>query len=483
MRLTLSYPGHSAIESTADMTQVRLAPNLRREPVFFDGGLRDPLLFRDALLTLHDVVTSDFDTRLTAEDIARILDPVVTVAPDEVFFEAFSQDESSYGRVALKPELIGAFEAWQGGTTNVDFSPALANAVGAIRSASRTRLQIDRDSFAVRTEEGRTLEKKVTVPDSWLRGFLNVQAAMCYPMQSFELGRADLRNMLAFLRTHREREGPRALVLRLRPGQPAEAVFEPWNTAVCLTQSIYHGDDEVEVRLWGRRRLTLLNRLLPKIHRITAYLLGSGYPSFFLCELGAVTFTLGISGWTVRPFASSALSLAAPREKIEPSTLAAVLRTVRAQAQMTAIEVQHALQLPAPVVSTALSLLCEQGKVMFDLEAGAYRWREVCDTPLDDLRVQSDNKRVEAAEELVQSGRVTIAEQNGSGGTRSLRGTVRSGGEEYSVTLTLDVDGRILDGDCGCTWFRYNHLRGGPCRHLLALRAKSGAVAPVYTCR
>jgi hypothetical protein len=36
--------------------------------------------------------------------------------------------------------------------------------------------------------------------------------------------------------------------------------------------------------------------------------------------------------------------------------------------------------------------------------------------------------------------------------------------------LTLDADERIVDGECGCAWFRYNQLRGGPCRHLLAAR-------------
>jgi hypothetical protein len=36
--------------------------------------------------------------------------------------------------------------------------------------------------------------------------------------------------------------------------------------------------------------------------------------------------------------------------------------------------------------------------------------------------------------------------------------------------LTLDADERIVDGECGCAGFRYNQLRGGPCRHLLAAR-------------
>ena len=51
------------------------------------------------LSTLRDNI-ANFDTRLTAADRERILDPVATVARDQLFFEAFSGDESSYGRAA-----------------------------------------------------------------------------------------------------------------------------------------------------------------------------------------------------------------------------------------------------------------------------------------------------------------------------------------------------------------------------------------------
>ena len=39
-------------------------------------------------------------------DIAWVLDPVITVHPDEIFFECFSQDESSYGRLGCSYEVL-----------------------------------------------------------------------------------------------------------------------------------------------------------------------------------------------------------------------------------------------------------------------------------------------------------------------------------------------------------------------------------------
>ena len=219
MELALAYRAPSLFSSQGDNSLLKFAPNVRRAPVFFDGAVRDPLLLRDALLNLHDVVTSDFDTRLTSDDWNRILDPVCTVAPDELFFEAFSQDESSYGRVAARPELLQKIERWESGTTNVDFTNGLANSIAAMRSSSCAALRVDPDAFSVQVEGKTTREKKVKLPPSWLRGFLNVQSAMTGELASFEMNRADLRNILAFMKTHKEKIGPRALVFQLRPGR------------------------------------------------------------------------------------------------------------------------------------------------------------------------------------------------------------------------------------------------------------------------
>ena len=53
-----------------------------------------------------------------------------------------------------------------------------------------------------------------------------------------------------------------------------------------------------EIRVWGRRRLFILERLLPRAKRVRVFLLGSGLPTFWVVDLGDLSFTLGLSGWT-----------------------------------------------------------------------------------------------------------------------------------------------------------------------------------------
>src|SRR5262249_27975198 len=59
MNLDLAYRGRSAITWSPAGLAVALAPNLRRDRVSFEGMLRDPLRFREAVGALHDVVVSD----------------------------------------------------------------------------------------------------------------------------------------------------------------------------------------------------------------------------------------------------------------------------------------------------------------------------------------------------------------------------------------------------------------------------------------
>src|SRR5262249_45580172 len=149
-----------------DQAHVGFATNTLREATYLRGTLAYPLLFREALAALYQVVVSDYkyrprdrlafrawleeqakkflaglalegqkaparveelEARLGELDKARntrlrpfhrarlkyfnyiyqnqyelqlLLDPVITVHPDEVSFEAFPRDESTYARLA-----------------------------------------------------------------------------------------------------------------------------------------------------------------------------------------------------------------------------------------------------------------------------------------------------------------------------------------------------------------------------------------------
>src|SRR5262249_56295162 len=68
------------------------------------------------------------------------------------------------------------------------------------------------------------------------------------------------------------------------------------------------------VRVWGRRRLLLLKRLLPFVEQVEVHLLGSGLPSFWVLRAGPVTLTLGLTGFTAANWSQAAsFALLLPR--------------------------------------------------------------------------------------------------------------------------------------------------------------------------
>src|SRR6516165_835911 len=131
----IAYNDASRLISKGDQAELALFSNLHRDPVRLEGVLKEPLRFREAMAALYAVVGSDyryvpkdrtaylaylrmrretagmairqaqaahFDWMLrNAPLLILILDPIVTVHPDQVFFEVFSKDEGTYAKLGI----------------------------------------------------------------------------------------------------------------------------------------------------------------------------------------------------------------------------------------------------------------------------------------------------------------------------------------------------------------------------------------------
>src|SRR5262249_39733381 len=139
-------------------------------------------------------------------------DPVITVAPDCLFFECFSADESSYGCLTIDRDAFERERDVALGTTNVDYSSKLYEHFQAMRSYRETRFLVDPVGFEVGSEAGTGYrEEKIDLPPSWLRGFLQLQSAMTLPTRRVPVSGEGLYNILAFLQRHRAAKSPRAI--------------------------------------------------------------------------------------------------------------------------------------------------------------------------------------------------------------------------------------------------------------------------------
>ena len=516
--------------------QIALAANAARDPVSFSADLRHPLRFREAISALHDVVASDlryakrdksaYRAWLAADqetaraevlaaqaqfepqplepgfeaqhDAARRrywkarrkyerhifflnnrlwrqlmpMDPVISAFEDAVLFECFSADESSYG--ALSVDRAAGFANDGGGTygtTNVDYSQALYEHFQGLRSYRSTRFSLDTTGFSSATT-GSTehREEKIDLPQTWLRAFLQTQVAMGLATAVVHLDRTTIYGILAWLRRHRERTGPRALRFTLLEGRAPTITIEPWDKEIVCHGGRYDGADRTPIRVWGRRRLHALERLLPLAESVKVHLLGDGLPSFWVLGLGEMTFTLGLSGWTTNDWSrSAALDLLTNPKSLTAGQVERLAEATRAAQRSTAGELTRATGMAGADVEAGLRDLAWSGQVIYDLAIDRYRWRQIMPRAVGEKDRGADHPELTAGRTLFAEGRVQrITEGEAPSSGRLFFAAV----DGTKVEMLVDDDGRILRGQCSCSYFHHAGLKRGPCRHLLALRLR-----------
>jgi SWIM zinc finger len=489
MMVLVDYATPSVLESTRDATTVDLATNLRRR-VRFHGLVRQHgFILRIALRALGEAIWSS-DSWIALSDL---LDPVITVHRDRIFFEAFSQDQSTYVSLIVDPTLFETMGEVVFGTTNIDFTAWLWGALGEMRTSRSTTFRIGAEGMEIRTSSaGGRFEKKIEVPETWVRGFLQVQAAMGMPGTRIAVRPIDLLSAVRFLRHFKAKVSPRGIRYEFEPGQDARLVLEPWEHVVPLEGAEHNYTERKTTRVWGRRRLKLIEGLLPFAEGVDIYLKGRALPSFYAVKLPGMTFLLGLSGWSGSGFTcTGGFDLLADAAAANDSLLEPALTLLRDRQHASIDEVAMALNIDKIAASRVLVRLCRQGRTMFDVETRRYRHRELFEMPADEATYFPPDRRQELALELISESRVRVANCaaeetkkvrtfNDPNSTEAKQKIVReisyrdwriigAAGDHDPVEIVVNDTGRIIFGRCTCPHFGEHLMNRGPCEHMLAL--------------
>jgi predicted ArsR family transcriptional regulator len=489
MIVLVDYASPSLLESTRDATAVALATNLRRR-VRFHGLVRQHgFILRIALRALGEAIWSN-DMWVAQSDL---LDPVITVHNDRIFFEAFSQDQSTYAALIVDPAVFEPMGEVVCGTTNIDFTAWLWGALGELRTSRSTTFRIGPEGFEVRTSSaGGRFEKKVDLPDSWVRGFLQVQAAMGMPGTRISVKPIDLLAAVRFLRHSKARVSPRGIRYEFEPGKDVQLVLEPWEYVVPLEGAEHNYTEPKTTRVWGRRRLKLIEGLLPFAEGVDIYLKGRALPSFYAVKLPGMTFLLGLTGWSGTGFTGTGgFDLLAEAAAGNDTLLDPALSLLRQRQHASIDEVAAALSIDKVTASRVLVRLCRQGRVMFDVEARRYRHRELFETAADEEKYFPPDRRQELAAAFLAENKVRVATCNVEE-TKKIRSfrdpstgeakrkivreityrdwrIIGAVAEQDPVEIVINDNGRIIFGRCTCPHFAEHLMNQGPCEHMLAL--------------
>lgn len=485
----VDYATPSVFQSDRQRALLGMSANARR-PVRFHGRVKtDLFLMRVAMRALGEAIWSN-DVWVNNE---AILDPVITVHPDRLFFEAFSQDQSVYALVIAPTTMFETEGEMVTGATNIDFTAWLWAALAEMRSSRETWLRIGPEGFEIKTiKAGGRFEGKVDLPLSWVRGFLNLQNAMAMPGTRLQVRPVDLLAAIRFLRYTKAKVAPRALRYEFAPLEDARLILEPWEHQIPLQGAEHHYAEQRSIRVWGRRRLRLIEPLLPFAENVEIYLKGRALPSFYAVKMGALTFVLGLSGWTGQGWTKSGgFDMLPDGQRQENDTLLArMLDAVKSKYVLSARDAASILDIRPEMAEGLLVRLCRQGRAIYDLQERAFRWRELFETPVDEKTLHPPDLRSEAAARMIAQGDVEVQ----SCDVRATRKqkwlktpqgkrlheiifrdwhVTGRAGEQAAVEVVVNDVGRIIFGKCDCAFFRENLLNQGPCEHIRALFLKS----------
>lgn len=458
MIFVFNYATPSVFEVRKDDTLLGLTAE---RPVRFSGLVRHEIpLFRFALRAFGEALWS-----WRAGDEWHDVDPVITVHPDRIFFEGFSADLSVYVQLSLDPSLFEPEGEVRYGSTSVDFNSWMWSALGELRSSRETRFSIDPAGFELATvKAGGRFAPEVELPDAFLKGLGELQAAQTLPGIRLVARPVDLLAPIRFLRYIKGRVSPRALRYEFEPDQPARIVLEPWEKSFLLHDTVHGYEKPFRVRTWGRDRLRLLESLLPFADSVQIFLKGRGLPTFYQLDLPRMKFLVCLSGWSSRNFREPGFSLLQPPPEGDPSETLARLK-------------EQPLKEPQPM----LDLLVRRGQALYDIDRKEYRYRELFARPIP---VEPD---VRLARVPLLSVEITSCEPQE---TRKIRRyhtpegrvsreviyrdwRVQGQVDGRSVEAVVNERGRTIFGTCECPFFTENLLAKGPCEHILALVQRS----------
>lgn len=373
----------------------------------------------------------------------RAADPVVTSNGDRLRFESFSACCGVYARFDA---LRGCLDATTmgTGTTNVDVNAPLRAALARIGGLDPLHVTVGGD-VTVTTFDGPVVEKKVPLPERWLRGFAEVQRAAAGMIHVFDAPGTEARRFLRSLPSG----GTRATQLHVSAA----------GRGLRLTSRADHRS----VPVAGPERLRALEPLLRFAGRLHAYAPtadGAGRPaaSVWVLDLDDARFVLALSPEISRGFSGEGGVLWDLADDDSAADADLVLALLSFEPRVDIDHLRRETGLPADRVNRAMSRLAAAGRVGYDVSDAAYFHREL---PYDIAALDAMHPRLRDARALVAAGAIRLD------GDLAF---VRSGAAEHVVRRT-DSGPR-----CTCPWDgKYKGSRG-PCKHVLAADLSQRAV-------
>ena len=423
-------------------------------PRFFSGAVLHTRQTARMLQAVARIARTRFFTHPAATPYHRGAregggDPVVTASEEMLRFESLSPCAGVYVRFDLEPECLrGEFAGH--GTTNVDFNADMRAALGAATDDDSLRLSVGAESLELESGSTKVIERRVPLPERWLKSFSEVQLAQ---------QELDLR--------HELEPTPARRFLRELPATRMHGAgfwVVPAGAGVRLSRQGGRGG----VALGGVDRLRVLADLARDARAVRIYGGPRGVCAWELV-LERASFQLVLSAEASRGFSGEGNVLSALTDPDAGRAAERIRDELRWQRALEVEALSDATSLDPSRVRRGLAVLSAAGLVGYDLRLGCYFHREL---PFERESLEALQPRLRDARRLLKASAVRLV----GDGEHSTEALVSSGGVDHRVRIEGD------EARCTCPWFGRHRGERGPCKHVLAVRLavaeRPAAVSP-----
>lgn len=440
--ITYCYPVPSVLHIAGPSPQLMLAGYSEVEKVqareFFQGTLEQPYITARCLITLSNVVKSNFT--LTPAQASMLKDPIVTAGAEKLRFEGFSHCAGVYARVDVLPGgHRGVFPA--NGTVNVDFNQPMINALGGIGRNDQLQLSVGAQEINLqsRPEESIT-ERKVPLPIKWIKGLTTVQLFLSAAECTHQFNKMQLRQLFQSIPAGTVKTDYYLVKQGNKP------VFTPAKSANAIC-------------IGGIHRLKLLEPLLPLADELRVFAHPDMQSTTWQLYFGSVRFSFSLSREAWRGFSGEGAALESLIADVPDHLIAAIDKYGYVNQEFNATLLAVKEHISFEQVDQLTGRLAAMGLLGYDLDENSYFYRKL---PFKLSRILSLNPRMKDAEQLLADDKVIIV----SDAAGKVEARVAGTGITHTVILEED------NARCTCTWYAKNQGQRGSCKHILAVKKK-----------
>jgi hypothetical protein len=426
------YHGASLV-SDEELRLTTTDPNL-----LFEGFAEHPVIAARALATVATVAATRFyEPPAMVAARVRAADPVVTSEAERLRFESFSQCCGVHCRFDMLEDGLD-IRVSRPGTTNVDFGPAMVSALDRITRRTPLRLTVGVDTVTVESLGAAIIERKVPLPDRWVRGFAEVQVALTEAQPILRLEAIEAQRFLH----------------RLPTGRDGSQTY--WTAASGTSVRLTPRRTTGGICLAAPKRLRVLEPLRPFVQSLTVFSdpqATEPVPAAWVAELPGGRLTLTLSADWQRGFSGEGgllLDLATPASATDADLLRQALS---GRARFSLDDAADATGTPRERCRSAMTWLGAHGEIGHDLSDDAYYWRHL---PYRTQALEQEPPRLRDAKRLLRDKGGSVEKR--ADGTFS----VLSQNHEYRASIDRDTF------KCTCPWFAKHGASRGPCKHVLA---------------